>query len=118
MFPQVIETDQHHCYVMPLGKTDLAQYMDRLPVGAVEESAVKYGGQLLAAVAHVHKCGIIHNDIKLENCIVDGSDTLKLTDFGLSRYAVDKVHILRLGCCGFAVSQYFVHNACVPSTPP
>ena len=55
-------------------------------------------GQLLQAVAYMHRCGIVHNDIKPENVLITrtGND-VKLIDFGL---ADDDVHYLArtLGC--------------------
>lgn len=55
---------------------------------AIQESdiriIIKY---LLIAVAHLHKIGICHRDIKLENIMFDSFDdlsSLKVIDFGLS----------------------------------
>lgn len=55
--------------------------------------------QLLSAVGYLHRCGIVHNDLKPDNIIIGwgGEDNLKLIDFGLSD---DEVHFLvkNLGC--------------------
>lgn len=54
--------------------------------------------QLLSAVDHIHRSGIIHNDLKPDNMIVLSRDSsLKLIDFGLSD---DESHYLArtLGC--------------------
>lgn len=47
--------------------------------------------QIASALAHVHSCGLIHRDLKPANIFVadtDG-DSIKLGDFGLSRYAAN-----------------------------
>lgn len=41
--------------------------------------------QLVAAVAALHKSGVLHRDIKPSNALVDGKGNLWLSDFGLAR---------------------------------
>lgn len=42
--------------------------------------------QLLDAVSHLHRNGICHRDIKLENCMLCTQTLeLKLVDFGMSK---------------------------------
>jgi serine/threonine protein kinase len=52
--------------------------------------------QLASALAHAHRCGVVHRDVKAGNvfCLRDGR--VKLGDFGLSR---------RLDALGFAATQ-------------
>lgn len=40
---------------------------------------------LLDGINHIHKNGIIHRDMKPQNCLVDGNFQLKIIDFGLSK---------------------------------
>jgi uncharacterized protein len=40
--------------------------------------------QLLDALAYAHKQGVLHRDIKPDNCLVDDQGRLYLTDFGLA----------------------------------
>jgi len=43
-------------------------------------------GQLISAVAYLHSLGIVHNDIKMENVVVDYHENMvKLTDFGSAK---------------------------------
>jgi len=56
-------------------------------IGAVPEMMAKlYVSQIILAVEFLHNNHILHNDIKLENLILDNIDTVKLTDFGLATY--------------------------------
>lgn len=50
------------------------------------ESEVRiYIGEIILALEHLHKLGIIYRDIKLENILVDECGHIVLTDFGLSK---------------------------------
>lgn len=50
------------------------------------EDAVRiYIGEIILALEHLHKLGIIYRDIKLENILLDHSGHVVLTDFGLSK---------------------------------
>merc|ERR550532_3653565 len=51
-----------------------------------KESEVRiYIAEIVLALQHLHKNGIIYRDIKLENILLDGDGHIALTDFGLSR---------------------------------
>lgn len=39
--------------------------------------------QLITAILYIHKKGIIHRDLKLENVLINDELTIKITDFGL-----------------------------------
>ncbi|KAJ2873809.1 hypothetical protein FB639_004170, partial [Coemansia asiatica] len=53
-----------------------------------EDQAVFYSAQLVLALSHLHKLGIVFRDIKPENCLLDKHGHLVLTDFGLSKTAL------------------------------
>lgn len=51
-----------------------------------EGMARKYFQQLMSAVAYCHKKGVVHRDLKAENLLLGEDGSLKVCDFGLSRY--------------------------------
>ncbi|BES89743.1 Protein kinase C terminal domain [Nesidiocoris tenuis] len=50
-----------------------------------EEQVRIYIGEIILALEHLHKLGIIYRDIKLENILLDAQGHIVLTDFGLSK---------------------------------
>lgn len=70
---------------------NLGDYL-ALPNRPMELSKVlKIFVQIASALAHVHSCGLIHRDLKPANIFVADTegDSIKLGDFGLSRYAAN-----------------------------
>jgi serine/threonine protein kinase len=49
-----------------------------------EKTARYYFKELIAAIEFLHKNGVIHRDLKLENLLLDKNYRLKIADFGLS----------------------------------
>jgi serine/threonine protein kinase len=49
------------------------------------DKAIHYTRQILAGLARLHHAGIIHRDIKPFNILVTEQDTVKISDFGLSK---------------------------------
>uniref|UniRef100_A0A8D2B4L7 non-specific serine/threonine protein kinase n=1 Tax=Sciurus vulgaris TaxID=55149 RepID=A0A8D2B4L7_SCIVU len=52
-----------------------------------ESEARRYIRQLISAVEHLHRAGVVHRDLKIENLILDEDNNIKLIDFGLSNCA-------------------------------
>lgn len=50
-----------------------------------EDEVRIYIGEVILALEHLHKLGIIYRDIKLENILLDKEGHIVLTDFGLSK---------------------------------
>ena len=45
---------------------------------------------LLSGLFHVHQNGVIHRDIKAQNCIIDKNGKLYLIDFGMAKKVSEK----------------------------
>ncbi|KAI9164292.1 hypothetical protein H9P43_008121 [Blastocladiella emersonii ATCC 22665] len=53
----------------------------------IESTASFYVAEILLALEHLHSMKIIYRDLKLENILIDASGHIKLTDFGLAKFA-------------------------------
>lgn len=53
--------------------------------GLTEPKARQMFGQLASAIEYVHKKGVAHRDLKLENCFLDSKAQIKVADFGLQK---------------------------------
>ncbi|KAK8882758.1 hypothetical protein M9Y10_045399 [Tritrichomonas musculus] len=53
--------------------------------GLDEPAAKHYFYEIISALSYIHKLGIAHRDIKLENVLITQDDHAKLTDFGLCK---------------------------------
>ncbi|KAI9783528.1 MAG: Ribosomal protein S6 kinase alpha-5 [Geoglossum umbratile] len=55
-----------------------------------EDVASFYMAEMVLALEHLHRnVGVVYRDLKPENCLLDSEGHLLLTDFGLSKVAVD-----------------------------
>jgi len=65
------------------GNSVLALYENQ---GVSEARALKYGIQLLDALAYMHDANVIHRDIRPKNIMITPQDDCKLIDFGTAKY--------------------------------
>lgn len=55
-----------------------------------EDAAAFYMAEMVLALEHLHQnVGVLYRDLKPENCLLDAEGHLLLTDFGLSKIAVN-----------------------------
>ncbi len=56
--------------------------------GLSDEDAVEVAAQVLDALAHAHRTGIVHRDVKPSNLLLEESDEIavRLLDFGLAQF--------------------------------
>ncbi|XP_033628770.1 ribosomal protein S6 kinase alpha-5-like [Asterias rubens] len=59
-----------------------------------------YIGEIILALEHLHKLGIIYRDIKLENILLDQEGHIVLTDFGLSKEFLPNTDTRAYSFCG------------------
>ena len=81
-----VGTLMHYC-VLDLGKHgDLEKFMKTLLKRKVLSETILcyFTQQILEALEYIHKCKIIHNDIKQGNIVVDANLDIKITDFSVS----------------------------------
>ena len=64
----------------------LSDQSDLSSKGYLTEGQIRlYSRQILSALEHIHKYGIVHLDIKPANILVDKNFDIKITDFGSSQ---------------------------------
>jgi serine/threonine protein kinase len=89
-FYRIIETIEHIYFIQEyIEPGSLGQFIRKsktcLPSVLVKDISIK----IIEGLYEIHKYGILHRDLKLENILVDDNDTndlkIKLIDFGLSK---------------------------------
>jgi serine/threonine kinase 38 len=68
---------------------DLMTLLIRKEILSEEESRF-YTAEIVSAVESVHKLNYIHRDLKPDNVLLDRNGHIKLSDFGLCKFAVNK----------------------------
>lgn len=78
------ECDGHHYFSMDfIPGTDLAKKLDSGPMSPKE--AVRYTRDVARAIDYAHQQGVIHRDLKPANVLIDETDEVVVTDFGLAK---------------------------------
>lgn len=73
---------------------DLYDYTDKYELSTHDKTYIAF--QLIDIVYQIHKLGIIHRDIKLENFVVSDDNKVYLIDFGLSTLISDTYELTEM----------------------
>src|SRR6476660_2407544 len=89
-------TTFHYILLEYLPGGDLAALTRNRPLSI--QRAVHYLEQVSAGLAHAHKCGVIHRDIKPQNILLTADrQIVKIADFGVARLDANEGAITRVG---------------------
>ena len=95
----------HYLILEYLPGGDLSKLCSRngLPLN----QALNYLEQICAGLAHAHKSGIIHRDIKPQNLLLtEDKKTVKIADFGVARFSTSDSPITRVGTNMYAPPEH------------
>ena len=70
-----------------------------------EHFSKKIFQQLLQAVKHCHRNGVLHRDLKCENILLDEGNNVKITDFGFAKQ-YNKSDLCKTFCGSAAYAAY------------
>jgi len=82
---EIVATESHVWLVTELcSGGELFDYL--VERGRIYElEARRMFGELVVAVGYLHRHGVVHRDLKLENIFLDGEMRIKLGDLGFAR---------------------------------
>jgi serine/threonine protein kinase len=98
-------TTFHYILLEYLSGGDMAAHTRNRPLSL--ERALFYLEQVCSGLAHAHKCGVIHRDIKPQNLLLTGDEqTLKIADFGVARLEANEGAITRVGTSIYSAPEH------------
>ncbi len=80
----------NYCLVVPYyHRRSMREYFFAQPKESRTWSViVSYALQIVAGMMHLHRENLVHRDLAARNILVDDSNTLVITDFGLARFVL------------------------------
>jgi len=100
--------DEKFVIASPLGELTLT---DRLQKRLSAARMLDFTEQMIAAVAHAHKAGVIHCDIKPDNFLLFANDRLRLADFGIAKAARHTLRASGSGTIGYVAPEQAMGKA-------
>lgn len=73
------------------GGGDLFEYLNKRSKPMDEKKARFIIAEILLALEHIHKLGVVYRDLKLENVLLDEDGHVRIADFGLSKLLIPHV---------------------------
>jgi hypothetical protein len=80
-----------------LSGRSLASVLEDHPAGLPVAQAIDLMAQTADALGHAHAAGVIHRDIKPANLMLLGDGSVKICDFGISRYTEATARLTQTG---------------------
>ena len=104
------ETDTHIFIVMEYVCGDLLGFIRKR--GKLSESVSKLiFKQLIEGLKYIHKKNVVHRDIKLDNILIDLTNTIKICDFGVSRkFSGEELMYEHCGTPAYISPEIFENN--------
>jgi serine/threonine protein kinase len=96
------------CLVMELlsGQELFSFCVEHAPLD--ESFARKFFRDILSGVDYIHSKGVVHRDLKLENCMVVDKDRVKIIDFGLGNFFLRGPLHTSCGSPSYAAPELFL----------
>jgi serine/threonine protein kinase len=105
-------TTFHYLVLEYLPGGDMAVLSRNKPLSI--DRALFYLEQVCSGLAHAHKCGVIHRDIKPQNLLLTADkQTVKIADFGVARFEASEGAITRVGTNIYSAPE---HNPLVQTS--
>ena len=105
------ETDTHIFIVMEYVCGDLLGFIRKRAKLSESVSKIIFK-QLIEGLKYIHKKHFVHRDIKLDNILIDLTNTIKICDFGVSKHFDDKNEIMfdHCGTPAYIAPEIFEHT--------
>jgi eukaryotic-like serine/threonine-protein kinase len=93
---EVSEFEEHPYFSMQLVRgVTLAERLKQGPLPQREAARIMV--EVCQAIGFAHRHGVLHRDIKPSNILIDAQGQVRVTDFGLAKFAGSSDHLTRSG---------------------